>query len=131
MIARKKLTAFAVLLSLLLLLVFGVAAAGQVYAEETGTAVSDIQDTQDTQDTAADTGSKAELNEEEIPLAEAKASVFETQEQTKGMHSFLAFLIVAGAAAVTGGAVALRAKFGSSKKSYVHADDLTIFRGKK
>lgn len=125
MVARKKLTAFAVLLSLSLLLIFGVAAAGQVYAEES-TAVSDTQSEQ-----AAKDSSKIELTEEEIPLAEAKASVFETQEQTKGMHSFLAFLLVAAAAAVTGGAVALRAKFGGRKRSYVPADDLTIFRSKK
>lgn len=126
MVARKKLTAFAVLLSLSLLLVFGVTAASQVYAEES-TAVSDIQ----SEPATKETGSKVELTEEEIPLAEAKASVFETQEQTKGMHSFLAFLLVAVAAAVTGGAVALRAKLGRRKRSYVPAEDLTIFRLKK
>ena len=124
MIAKKKLAALAAVLSLTLLLVFGAAAASQVYAEETGTAVSDTQD-------AAGEDSEVELTEEEIPLAEAKASVFETQEQSKGMHSFLAFLIVAAAAGLTGGAVALRAKFGRSKQSFVHADDLTIFRSKK
>ena len=127
MVARKKLTAFAVMLSLLLL-IFGVAAASQVYAEENSTAVSDTQSEKAASEKAK---SDEELTEEEIPLAEAKASVFETQEETKGMHSFVAFLLVAGAAAVTGGAVALRAKYGSKKKSYVPADDLTIYRFKK
>ena len=127
MIAKKKLTALAVVLSLTLLLVLGVTAASQVYAEEADTVASETQADQ----TAADNSSKVELTEEEIPLAEAKASVFETQEQSKGMHSFLAFLIVAVAAGATGGAVALRAKFGRSKQRFVHADDLTIFRSKK
>ena len=61
MVARKKLTAFAVLLSLSLLLAFGVAATGQVYAEES-TAVSDTQSEQAAKDSSRDRARKAVHN---------------------------------------------------------------------
>ena len=71
------------------------------------------------------------LTQDEIPMAEAKVNVLETQTEEKGMSSILAFGLVAAAALATGIAVALRAKFGRKKRCYVPADDMTFFKMKK
>lgn len=143
MVAVKKLTAVAVTLFLTLGVLVGVAAWSTVHAEETSEAVlpftqfemanttEDAEDTKNTEQSAATDSSDVALTQEKIPMAEAKVSILETQTEEKGMSSLLGFVLVAAAAAVTGVAVALRAKLGRKKRCYVPADDLTLLKLKK
>lgn len=132
--ARKRLAVVAATLFILLGVVIGVAMASQVHAEESAeefvTETSETQSVSGTDAVESD-GSEVELTKEEIPLAEAKASVLEAETPEKGMPSILGFGLVALAAAAAGIAVALRAKIGKQKRCYQPAKDLTIFKIKK
>lgn len=134
MIAAKKLTAVAVAIFLVIGIITGITLMTQVHAEETSAVLPYTQfetgstTTDQAEDVAAESDSAVALQEEEIPLAEAKASVLETQTEEKGMPSFLGFVLVAAAAGVTGLFVLLRVKLGHKKQSYVPAEDLTLFK---
>ena len=134
MVAAKKLAVVAAMLCLALGVIFGFSAASLVHAEEVdGSTVSSAQVDSSAASGSDEAGTESEVVfvEEELPMADAKVSVLEAQTESKGMPSLLGFVLVAAAAAVTGIAVALRAKFGSKKRSYVPAKDLTLLKLKK
>lgn len=137
MTIRKKLTTVLAALCMVFAMFVCMTAITTVHAAETEDA-SNL--TQVVQDIAAQNDEKKSVllnddgitfTQDEIPMAEAKVSVLETQTEKSGMNSFLGFTLVAAAALVTGIAVALRAKFGRKKRCYVPADDMTFFKIKK
>ncbi len=140
MVLVKKLAAVAAALFLTLGIVASVAAWNTVHAEESGDAVvpftqfemaNTTKQEQETKQPAAESDGEVALTEEEIPMAEAAVHALETRTEEKGMSSILGFLLVAVAAGTAGGAVALRAKLGGKKRSYVPAEDLTLLKLKK
>lgn len=137
MTIRKKLTTVLAALCMVFAMFVCMTAITTVHAAETEDA---SKLTQVVQDIAAQNDEKKSVlfdddgitfTQDEIPMAEAKVSVLETQTEKSGMNSFLGFTLVAAAALVTGIAVALRAKFGCKKRCYVPADDMTFFKIKK
>lgn len=134
MVAAKKLAVVAAMLCLDLGVILGCSAASLVHAEEVDeSTASSVQVDASAESGSEGAGTESEVTfvEEELPMADAKVSVLETQTESKGMPSLLGFVLVAAAATVTGIAVALRAKFGSRKRSYVPAKDLTLLKLKK
>ena len=141
MVAAKKLAAVTAVLCLVLGVIFGLSAGTLVHAEEAGEPVvpySQFEMANTAGETAsaassasAQSGEQIEFVQDELPMAEAKVSVLETHTEHKGMPRLLGFVLVAGAAAVAGIAVALRAKLGSKKRSYVPAEDMTLLKMKK
>lgn len=129
MVTATRRAAVAVVLFLVLGILFGTVVARQVGAAETSPQTVQSGTLELTSESTAE--SEVVMIQEEIPLAEAKASSLETQTQEKGMPSFLGFVLVAAAACVTGVAVAMRAKLGRNRQGYVPTEDLTIFRVKK
>lgn len=126
MIAVKKLAAVAATLIFLLGVVFAVSMT-QVHAEEMTTAV--IVEASDRQ--AASEKETEDFVYNEMPLAEAKATVLTTNTQEKkGMPSILGFLLTAAAAVVSGAVVFMRAKLGSKKRGYLPTEDLSLFKVK-
>lgn len=136
MTIRKKLAAVSAALCMVFAMFMCMTALTTVHAaeaEEANTLAQVVLDAaaQDSQKESEIVNEVITLTQDEIPMAEAKVSVLETQTEEKGMSSILAFGLVAAAALVTGIAVALRAKFGRKKRCYVPADDMTFFKMKK
>ncbi len=130
MVMAKKVTAVVVMLLITLGMVIGVSlTAVQVSAAEAAATSSAVSaETEDANSDPEETEEAEAATEEEIPLAEAKASVLKEETQEKGMPSIIGFLLVIAVAAVTGIAVALRSRFGRSRRCYQPGEDLTIFK---
>jgi hypothetical protein len=136
--AVKKLTAVAAMLFLVLVALLGLSAGQVIFAAESEGDVSNGQlssavaaEDEQQQEQDEDEEDTVVLTKGELPMAEAKVNVLETQTEQKGMSSFLGFTLVAAAAVTAGGAVALRAKLGRNRRGYVPGDDLTLLKLKR